>query len=188
VEQGDEPRSLRPSLSSAEKETCQLRAIAVVRIAVRIVVRIGVRIVVRIGVRIVVRIGETEVVASPGSRGAAAPGAPHHARFRRDGVERLTAAVTALLREDRLLPQPLRAKVLCARQSVVRRKSPESDPISNFPEAVFGTTSRLVRRKPPMRSNGRLRITSGLPVTWTQSPRLPSLPFRPCSFVLTVVN
>ena len=139
-------------------------------------------------VRIVVRIGETEVVASPGSRGAAAPGAPHHARFRRDGVERLTAAVTALLREDRLLPQPLRAKVLCARQSVVRRKSPESDPISNFPEAVFGTTSRLVRRKPPMRSNGRLRITSGLPVTWTQSPRLPSLPFRPCSFVLTVVN
>ena len=36
---------------------------------------------------------------------------------------------------------------------------------SDFPHADFGTTSRLVRRKPPLRSNVRLRITSGLPVT-----------------------
>jgi len=31
-------------------------------------------------------------------------------------------------------------------------------------EEDFWTTSRLVRRQPPMRSNVRLRITSGLPV------------------------
>jgi hypothetical protein len=48
------------------------------------------------------------------------------------------------------------------------------------PEADFGTTSRLVRRKPPMRSSVRFRITSGLLVI--QEPTIRHLGHPRCLY------